>query len=149
MEIFYGHVRTLEMFFSYDPDGKLLFKPFNDAYGTVHPDIGPGTGKDDVELVLNDGEYFHVWDTTMFRIGERSEVNFLHYRDAYRKALTCGEQGSIARITIVAPDGYTDVTALAADGTTVVMGRNTKWRTISIPERIRFLNRPATQAETA
>lgn len=141
METFYGHVKTLEMFFSHDTDGKLLFKPFNDAYGTVHPDSRPGTGKDDVELVLNDGEYFHVWDTTPFRIGQKSEVNFLDYRDAYRKARTCGEQGSIARIVIMAPDGHTDVTAQAFDGTTVVMGRNTKWRTTSIQERIRFLNR--------
>lgn len=141
MEIFYGHVRTLEMFFSYGPDGKLLFKPFNDAYGTVHPGNGPGTGKDDVELVLNDGEYFQVWDVTR-RIGERPEVNFLDYRDAYRKALTCGEQGSIARITIIGHDGFVNVAAQASDGTSVVMGRNTKWRTTSIPERIHFLNRP-------
>ena len=141
MQTFYGHVRTLEMFFSHDEDGHLLFKPFNDAYGTVHPDSGPGTGKDDVELVLNDGEYFHVWDTTMFRIGQKSQVNFLDYRDAYRKALTCGEQGSIARISIMVQDGYDDVTAQAFDGTTVVVGQNPRWRTINIPSRIRFLNR--------
>lgn len=148
MEIFYGHVRTLERFFSYGPDGKLLFEPFNDAYGTVHPDSGPGTGKDDVELVLKDGEYFHVWDTTS-GIGRRSEVNFLDYRDAYKKALTCGEYGSIARITIVTQDGYDNVTAQASDGTSVIMGRNTRWRTISIQRRIHFLNRPATRPDTA
>lgn len=141
MQTFYGHVRTLEMFFSHDEDGQLLFKPFNDAYGTVHPGRGPVTGKDDVELVLHDGEYFYVWDTTPLRFGQKSQVNFLDYRDAYRKALTCGEQGSIARISIMAPDGYDDVTAQAFDGTTVVMGRTARWRTIDIPSRIRFLNR--------
>ncbi len=129
MEIFYGHVNTLERFVSYSPDGKLLFEPWNDAYGAVHPDSGPGTGENDVELVLNDGEFFHVSD--FYRAG--GGRNFLNYRDAYRKAIGSGEQGSLASIVIVAQDGSTNVTAQAADGTTVIMGHDTTWRTISLP----------------
>jgi hypothetical protein len=141
METFYGHVRTLERFFSYGPDGKLKFDPFNTAYGMVHPQAGPGTDKDDVELVLNDGEYFRV--SGFYRASDGG--NFLDYRDAYRKALGSGEQGSTADIVIVAPADPTNVTAQAADGTEVIMGHNTHWRTISLPRRVRFLNRPATK----
>lgn len=140
METFYGHVRTLEMFFSYGPDGKLKFEPFNNAYGIVHPGAGPGTGKDDVELVLNDGEFFQV--SGFYRASDGG--NFLNYRDAYRKALGSGEQGSIADIVIVAPAASTNVTAQAADGTAVIMGHNTHWRSIRLHGRVRFLNRPAT-----
>lgn len=43
--------------------------------------------------------------------------------------------------------GFEDVTALAADGTTVIMGQNTKWRRTSIQERITFINRPATDPD--
>ncbi len=140
METFYGHVNTLEMFFSYGADGKLKFEPFNNAYGAVHPDAGPGTGINDVELVLNDGEFFQVHG--FYRAGDGG--NFLNYRDAYRKAIGSGEQGSLADIVIVAPADPRIVTALSADGTEVVMGHNTQWRTISLPRRVRFLNRPAT-----
>lgn len=140
METFYGHVRTLEMFFSYGPDGKLKFEPFNNAYGAVHPDAGPGTGLNDVELVLNDGEFFQVHG--YYRASDGG--NFLNYRDAYRKAIGSGEQGSLADIVIVAPADSTSVTAQAADGTAVIMGQNTHWRSISLPRRVRFLNRPAT-----
>jgi hypothetical protein len=140
METFYGHVRTLEMFFSYGPDSKLKFEPFNNAYGIVHPGAGPGTGKDDVELVLNDGEFFQV--SGFYRASDGG--NFLDYRDAYRKALGSGEQGSIADIVIVAPADPTTVTAQAADGTAVIMGQNTQWRTTSLPRKVRFINRPAT-----
>ncbi|HEX9226643.1 MAG TPA: hypothetical protein VF885_08285 [Arthrobacter sp.] len=139
MEIFYGRVRTLERFFSYGPDGTLRFEPFNIAYGTVHPASGPGTDKDDVELVLNDGEFFQVWD----HIRSYPAGNFLDYRAAYAKARTCGDHG-IARIVIVTPDGFQNVTAQAADGTAVIMGRDTQWQTASLPSRVRFLNRPAT-----
>ncbi|WP_230854509.1 hypothetical protein [Arthrobacter terrae] len=144
METFYGNVSTLERFFSYGPDGQLQFEPFNDAYGAVHPDSGPGTGENDVELVLNDGEFFQV--RGFYRASDGG--NFLNYRDAYRKAMGSGEQGSLAKIVIVAQDGSTNVTAQAADGTTVIMGHNTTWRTISLPRRIRFLNRPATRPGT-
>jgi hypothetical protein len=140
METFYGRVNTLEMFFSYGPDGTLKFEPFNSAYGMVHPMLGPGTGINDVELVLNDGEYFRV--SGFYRASDGG--NFLNYRDAYRKALGSGEQGSIADIVIVAPAPPTKVTALDADGTEVLMGHNTAWRTISLPRRVRFINRPAT-----
>ncbi|MFB9713962.1 hypothetical protein [Arthrobacter methylotrophus] len=140
METFYGHVNTLEMFFSYGPDRELKFAPFNNAYGAVHPDAGPGTGINDVELVLNDGEYFQV--SGFYRASDGG--NFLNYRDAYRKAIGGGEQGSLADIVIVAPADPRIVTALAADGTEVVTGHNTQWRTISLPRRVRFLNRPAT-----
>lgn len=143
METIYGHVNTLERFFSYGPDGQLKFEPFNNAYGAVHPDAGPGTGINDVELVLNDGEYFQV--RGFYRASDGG--NFLHYRDAYRKAIGSGEQGSLADIVIVAPNGFQNVTALDADGKAVIMGRNTVWRTISLPGRIRFLNRPATNPE--
>jgi hypothetical protein len=140
METFYGHVRTLEMFFSYGPDGKLKFSPFNTAYGMVHPSAGPGTDINDVELVLNDGEFFKV--SGFYRASDGG--NFLNYRDAYRKALGSGEQGSIADIVIMAPADPTTVTAQAADGTDVIMGQNTHWRSIRLHERVRFLNRPAT-----
>lgn len=140
METFYGRVNTLEMFFSYGPDGKLQFKPFNTAYGTVHPTAGPGTDINDVELVLNDGEYFQV--SGFYRASDGG--NFLDYRDAYRKALGSGEQGSTADIVIVAPAEPRNVTAQAADGTTVIMGQNTQWRTVRLPERVRFHNRPDT-----
>lgn len=143
METFYGRVNTLEMFFSYGPDGKLKFKPFNTAYGTVHPSAGPGADINDVELVLNDGEYFQV--TGFYRASDGG--NFLDYRDAYRKALGSGEQGSIADIVIVAPAEPRNVTAQAADGTTVIMGQDTQWRMVRLPERVRFLNRPATDPE--
>ncbi|WP_427019356.1 hypothetical protein ACQCSX_21940 (plasmid) [Pseudarthrobacter sp. P1] len=146
METFYGHVNTLEQFFSYGPDCALRFEPFNDAYGTVHPDSAPGTGKYDVELILNDGEYFQVQDASG-DVSRRRGGNFLDYRDAYKAALTCGEYGGIARITIRVPAGTENVTALAADGTAVIMGRDTKWRSVYLPERIRFLNRPATDPE--
>ena len=139
METFYGHVKTLERFFSYGPDGQLKFEPFNIDYGTVHPTSGPGTDKDDVELVLNDGEFFQVWDHHRNYPGG----NFLDYRAAYAKARTCGDHG-IARIYLVTQDGFQNVTALDANGTTVIMGRDTKWRTISLPKRVRFINRPAT-----
>lgn len=145
METFYGHVRTLEQFFSYGTDGKLKFEPFNTAYGTVHPRTGPGTGKDDVELVLNDGEFFQFWDYNGGNTGHPS-VNFLDYRAAYQSARTAGDYGE-ARIYIIGPDGFEDVTALTADGTKVVMGQNTRWRRTSIQERIRFLNRPATDPD--
>lgn len=145
METFYGRVHTLEMFFSYGPDGKLQFKPFNTAYGVVHPSDGPGNDINDVELVLNDGEYFQVHG--FYRASDGG--NFLNYRDAYRKALGNGEQGSIADIVIVAPAEPRIVTALAADGTEVVMGQNTQWRTVRLPERVHFINRPATDPETA
>ncbi|WP_422759212.1 hypothetical protein [Paenarthrobacter sp. C1] len=145
METFYGRVHTLEMFFSYDADGKLEFKPFNTAYGMVHPSEGPGADLNDVELVLNDGEYFQVHG--FYRASDGG--NFLNYGDAYRKALGSGEQGSIADIVIVAPAEPRVVTALAADGTEVVMGQNTQWRTVRLPERVRFINRPATGPETA
>jgi hypothetical protein len=142
METFYGHVRTLEQFFSYGPDGQLKFEPFNIAYGTVHPSSGPGDGKDSVELVLNDGEFFQFWDYNNGYVGHPSE-NYLDYCAAYGSARTGGDHG-MARIYIKAQDGYQDVTALAADGTSVIVGRDTKWKTISIQDRIRFLNRPAT-----
>jgi hypothetical protein len=140
METFYGRVNTLEMFFSYGADGKLKFAPFNTAYGMVHPSTEPGTDINDVELVLNDGEFFEVRGFYSAADGG----NFLNYRDAYRKALGSGEQGSIADIVIIAPADPTNVTAQAADGTTVIMGRNTHWRSIRLHERVRFLNRPAT-----
>jgi hypothetical protein len=144
MEIFYGRVNTLEQFFSYGPDGKLRFEPFNISYGTVHPTSGPGTGKDDVELVLNEGEFFQVWDHNRgYPAG-----NFLDYRAAYAKARTCGDHG-IANIVIVTQDGFLNVTALDANGTAVIMGRDTKWRTISLPSRVRFLNRPSTDPAAA
>lgn len=141
METFYGHVNTLERFFSYGPDGKLKFEPFNNAYGAVHPDAGPGTGINDVELVLNDGEFFQVRGFYSASDGG----NFLNYRDAYKKAIGNGEQGSLADIVIVVPAEPTNVTALDADGTEVVMGHNTHWRTISLPRRVRFPNRPSAQ----
>ncbi|HEX9089543.1 MAG TPA: hypothetical protein VF867_18780 [Arthrobacter sp.] len=147
MEIFYGQVRTLEQFFSYGPDGRLKFKPFNIAYGTVHPTAGPGTGIDDVELLLNDGEFFQFWDYNDGYTGHPSE-NFLDYRHAYGSARTAGDYGA-AQIYIIGPDGFEDVTALTADGTKVIMGQNTKWRRTSIQERIRFINRPATGPESA
>ncbi|MET4143841.1 hypothetical protein [Arthrobacter sp. UYCo732] len=143
METTYGHVNTLEMFFSYGPDGKLKFEPFNNAYGAVHPDAGPGTGINDVELVLNDGEFFQVHG--FYRASDSG--NFLNYRDAYRKARGGGEQGSLADIVIVAPAESTKVTAVDADGTEVVMGYNTQWRTISLSRRVRFPNRPATNPD--
>jgi hypothetical protein len=140
METFYGHVNTLEMFFSYGPDGTLTFEPFNVAYGSVHPNGGPGTGINDVELVLNDGEFFEV--RGFYRFGDGG--NFLNYRDAYRKALGSGEQGSLAEIVIVTQGPSINVTALDPDGTAVIMGRTTGWRTIPLSRRVRFLNRPAT-----
>jgi len=145
METFYGHVNTLERFFSYGPDGQLKFEPFNIAYGTVHLTAGPGTGINDVELVLNDGEFFQV--RAFYRASDGG--NFLDYRDAYKKALASGEYRSIAEIVIVTQGASTDVTAQAADGTTVIMGHDTTWRNISLAKRIRFINRPATGPEGA
>lgn len=143
MENFYGRVNTLEMFFSYGADGKLKFAPFNTAYGMVHPSAGPGADKNDVELVLNDGEFFQV--SGFYSASDGG--NFLDYRDAYRKGLGSGEQGSIADIVIIAPANPTNVTAQAPDGTTVIMGQNTQWRSIRLHERVRFPNRPASDPD--
>lgn len=146
MQTFYGHVNTLERFFSYDgPGGTLRFSPWNNAYGAVHPDPVPGTGENDVELILNDGEFFQVLYSTYSRASGPGK--FLDYRAAYREAVGNGEDGTIANIRIVAEDGCEDVTALAADGTAVVMGHNVKWRSTSLQSRIRFLNRPAVMPE--
>ncbi len=148
MKTFYGHVREpLDQFFSYAPDGKLEFKPFNDSYAAVHPDAGPGTGENDVEFVLNDGEYFQVWDRNNGYVGYA--VNFLDYWDAYRKARTCGEYGGIARISICHPDGTENVTALDADGNKVIMDTRTRWGSIDVHRRARFLNRPDRPADTS
>lgn len=146
-ETFYGHVSTLEMFFSYGADGELVFSPWNVNYGTVHPAREPGTGKDDVEFTLEDGEFLQVCediDMTEGRMGTKPAGNFLDYPAAYRHARGRGAQGSIADIVIISPAGIRNVTALKADGTEVIMGHDTTWRTKSLQSRLRFPNRPAT-----
>lgn len=150
METFYGHVNTLEQFFSYGPDGKLAFSPFNTNYGTVHPDREPGTGKNAVEFTLEDGEFFQVRediDKSEGRGGTNPAGNFLDYPAAYRHAHGRGAQGSIAAIVIMTPAGTENVTALQVDGTTVIMAHNTKWQATSLQRRLHFPNRPATKPE--
>lgn len=95
METFHGHVNTLEQFFSYGADGKLVFAPWNTNYGTVRADRELGTGKDDVEFVLEDGEFFQVRediDKSEGRMGAKPAGNFLDYPAAYRHAHGRGAQ---------------------------------------------------------
>lgn len=143
---FFGHVNTLEQFFSYGPDGKLVFDPWNTAYGTVHPDTKLGSSKNAVVFTLESGEFFQVRgdiDMSEGRGGTRAAGNFLDYPAAYNHAKGRGAQGSIAEIVIMSPAGIDDITALRADGTLKVVDRVTRWRSVSLKRRVRFPNRPA------
>jgi hypothetical protein len=147
MTIFHGTVNTLERFFSYK-DGTLRFSPFNTAYGTVHPSNGPSDDINAVTLEVGEDEYFEVQeeiDKTEGRRGRRPGGNFLHYPDAYKAAKGLGVYGSPAEIYIQSPDGFQDVTARRADGTTKVVGRIPRWKSTRLSERIVFYNRPATK----
>lgn len=103
-------------------------------------------------FTLEDGEFFQVRediDKSEGRMGTKPAGNFFDYAAAYRHAHGRGAQGSIAEIVIVSPNGLEHVTALSADGTAVIMGHNTIWRTSSLQGRLRFPNRPATDPALA
>lgn len=80
---FYGHVNTLEQFFSYGPDGQLRYRPWNRNYSTVHPDREPGTDMNSVAFTIRGGEYFQVMeelDKSEGRGGVRPAGNFMDDR---------------------------------------------------------------------
>jgi hypothetical protein len=145
MKTFYGSVQGLASMFTVE-DGKTVFRPWNDHYGTVRPSDEPGTSAMSVEFDLNDGEFFQVReqiDKSEGRLGTKPAGNFLDYAAAYRAADGKNAQGYRGEIVIMSPDGADDITAQDADGNTVLIESRIRWRMIGLPRRLRFPNRDA------
>lgn len=141
---FFGHVNSLEQFFSHDEDGKLRYKPWNTYYSTVHPDTEPGTGPDAVSFEIGPKEYFTVFeeiDKSEGRMGTRRAGNFLDYPMAYQAARGRGVQGGMGEIEIVSPDGVQEITVMQADRSLKVIDRVNTWKTTRLVDRLQFLNR--------
>lgn len=159
MTTFYGYVQAPASMFNIE-DGRTVFEPINDYYGTVHPeDAVPGrnpyrTGLAglstpdpvNVEFDLNDGEFFQVLeeiDKSEGRMGRRPAGNFLDYPAAYRAAAGKNAQGGRGAIVIMTPSGHDDITAIDADGEAVLMEARTRWSRADLAGRLRFPNRDA------
>jgi len=130
--------------FSTGDDGRTVFSPINDHYGTVRSAEGPGTSALSVEFDLNDGEYFQVReeiDKSEGRMGTRPAGNFLDYAAAYRAADGKNAQGARGAIVIMTPSGRDDITALGAAGETILIEPRSRWTTVKLPRRLRFPNR--------
>ncbi|HEX9227565.1 MAG TPA: hypothetical protein VF885_13055 [Arthrobacter sp.] len=158
MTTFYGYVQAPASMFSTGDDGATVFSPINDYYGTVYPGDAAdrpapyrtrlsGLSTPDpvsVEFDLNDGEFFQVReeiDKTEGRMGTRPAGNFLDYTAAYRAAAGKNAQGARGAIVIKYPSGRDDITAIGADGETVLIETRTRWSGAGIESRLRFPNR--------
>jgi hypothetical protein len=159
MKTFHGYVQAPASQFRIE-DGTTLFRPFNDYYGTVYPGAAPvpraekqswlsGLSTPDgrnVEFDLNDGEYFHVReeiDKSEGRMGTKAAGDFLDYPTAFRAAAGKNVQGGRGAIVIMSPAGTEDITAVDADGTTVVIESRTLWRAIDLASLLRFTDTDA------
>jgi hypothetical protein len=72
-------------------------------------------------------------------MGTRAAGNFLDYSAAFRAAAGKNVQGGRGRILIMSPAGTDVITALEADGQTVVIESRTSWRTNDLASRLRLL----------
>ncbi|QOD06024.1 hypothetical protein [Pseudarthrobacter sp. BIM B-2242] len=159
MKTFRGHVQAPEYMFSTE-DGKTVFRPINDHYATVRPgDAAPrstpfGTGLAglrspdpvSVEFDRNDGEFFQVReeiDKSEGRMGTKPAGNFLDYAAAYTAAAGKNAQGGRGAIVIMSPSGHDDITAVDANGETVLIEPRTRWSGIDLSSRLRFPDRDA------
>lgn len=144
MKTFYGYVQAPANMFSTGEDGATVFSPINDYYAIVRPGEGPGTSALSVEFDLNDGEFFQVReeiDKCEGRRGTRPAGNFLDYAAAYRAADGKNAQGGRGAIVIMSPSGHDDITALDADGETVLIEPRSRWSGVDLASRLRFPNR--------
>lgn len=154
MKTFRGYVQAPARMFSTE-SGVTVFRPINDHYATVHPGTpaprpaGHDTGLSGlrpldpviVEFDLNDGEFFQVQeeiDKSEGRMGTRPAGNFLDYAAAVRAAVGKNAQGALGAIVIMTPCGTEDITALDADGQTVLIESRTRWAAKSLAGRLRF-----------
>ena len=159
MTTFHGYVQAPASQFRIE-DGVTVFRPFNDHYGTVYPGPAPipraeepgwlsGLSKPparNVEFDLNDGEYFQVReeiDKSEGRMGTKPAGNFLDYPTAFRAAAGKNAQGGLGAIVIMSPSGREDITAVGADGETVLIETRTRWSGIDLSSRLRFPDRDA------
>lgn len=157
MTTFYGYVQAPASMFSTGDDGRTVFEPINDHYGTVHPGqaaprrtpyrsgLAGLSTPDPVSVVfdLNDGEFFQVReeiDKSEGRMGTREAGNFLDYAAAYRAAAGKNAQGGRGAIVIMSPSGHDDITALDANGEPVLIEPRTRWSGVGIDSRLRFPN---------
>jgi hypothetical protein len=137
-----------------------VFRPFNDYYGTVYPGDAPVRPAREqnglsglsappargVEFDLHDGEFFQVReeiDKSEGRMGTRAAGNFLDYPTAFRAAAGKNAQGGRGRIDIMSPAGHEDITAVDADGETILIESRTRWTTIRLSSRLRLQDRDA------
>ncbi len=103
---------------------------------TLHVDADEATAAAGTEgsvssgrFTLGRGECFSIRD----EITLRDDLRYLDYADARTAAATHG-----AEVCILTPRS-TDVTALAADGTEVVIGSGTHWAAVSVEDRVTLL----------
>lgn len=160
MTTFNGYVQAPASMFSTGDDGRTVFSPINDHYGTVYPGDAAdrptpyrtglsGLSTPDpasVEFDLNDGEFFQVReeiDKSEGRMGTRPAGNFLDYTDAFRAAAGKNAQGGRGAIVIMTPSGHDDITAIGADGETVLIEPRTRRSGVDLANRLRFPNRDA------
>lgn len=155
MTTFYGYVQAPASQFKI-VDGKTVFRPFNDHYATVRPGEAPpqpawagglsglsAPPAVSVEFDLNDGEFFQVReeiDKSEGRMGTRPAGNFLDYTAAFRAAAGKNAQGGRGAIVIMSPAGSDDITAVDADGQTVLIEQRSAWRMVSLASRLSFPN---------
>lgn len=159
MKTFHGYVQAPDSQFRTD-DGKTVFRPINDYYGTVHPGPAPVPRAEEqswlsglsrpparnVQFDLNDSEYFQVReeiDKSEGRMGTKPAGNFLDYEAAYRAAAGKNAQGGRGAIVIMTPSGREDITAVDADGGVVLIEGRTRWSTIALSSRLRFPDQDA------
>lgn len=159
MKTFHGHVQAPDSQFRTE-NGKTVFRPINDYYGTVHPGPAPVPRVEEqawpsglrtpparnVEFDLNDGEFFQVReeiDKSEGRMGTKPAGNFLDYTDAFRAAAGKNAQGGRGAIIIMSPSGHEDITAVDADGEAVLIERRTRWSTVELSSRLRFPDQDA------
>ena len=159
MKTFRGYVQAPASMFSIK-DGKTVFRPINDHYGTVRPGepaprsapFGAGLAglrspdPVNVEFDLNDGEFFQVReeiDKSEGRMGTKPAGNFLDYEAAYAAAAGKNAQGGRGAIVIMSPSGHDDITAVDTDGETVLIEPRTRWAGIDLSSRLRFPGRDA------
>lgn len=157
MKTFHGHVKAPARMFSTE-NGVTVFRPINDHYAIVHPGsaapraAGTDTGLSglrapdpvNVEFDLNDGEFFQVReeiDKSEGRMGTKPAGNFLDYAAAVRAAVGKNAQGGLGAIVIMTPSGREDITAVDADGETVLIEARTRWAARSLASRLRFPDR--------